>query len=95
MKLPQKGSIIAEYIWIDAHGAIRSKCRVSLCPIERPLTDMERWNPPRRIPNPHMFYYHNTLLPLTGGFYTFTFADKRSVVLRSCKGCRQIWPVAS
>jgi len=30
LDLPQKGSIIAEYIWIDASGGTRSKCKVSL-----------------------------------------------------------------
>jgi hypothetical protein len=29
LDLPQKGSIIAEYIWIDASGGTRSKCKVS------------------------------------------------------------------
>ena len=37
MKLDQKGHIIAEYIWIDAHGATRSKSRVSI-PV--PLPDL-------------------------------------------------------
>ena len=30
MRLDQKGSIMAEYIWIDAFGATRSKSRVSM-----------------------------------------------------------------
>lgn len=30
--LDQKGNIIAEYIWIDAFGATRSKARVSQSP---------------------------------------------------------------
>ncbi|CRK12144.1 hypothetical protein BN1723_020998, partial [Verticillium longisporum] len=29
LKLDQKGSIMAEYIWIDAAGETRSKSRVS------------------------------------------------------------------
>jgi hypothetical protein len=30
MALDQKGSIMAEYVWIDAAGGLRSKSRVSL-----------------------------------------------------------------
>lgn len=29
LKLDQKGSIMAEYIWVDADGETRSKSRVS------------------------------------------------------------------
>ena len=29
MALDQKGSIMAEYVWIDAAGGLRSKSRVS------------------------------------------------------------------
>lgn len=29
LQLPQKGSVIAEYVWIDASGGTRSKCKVS------------------------------------------------------------------
>lgn len=36
MKLDQKGSIMAEYIWIDAQGSVRSKSRVSLRPTTGP-----------------------------------------------------------
>jgi hypothetical protein len=28
-KLDQKGTVIAEYVWIDANNGIRSKCKVS------------------------------------------------------------------
>jgi len=28
-KLDQKGSVIAEYVWIDASNGLRSKCKVS------------------------------------------------------------------
>ena len=35
--LDQKGNIIAEYIWIDAFGATRSKARVSQSPPPKPL----------------------------------------------------------
>ena len=34
--LDQKGNIIAEYIWIDAFGATRSKARVSQSPSSKP-----------------------------------------------------------
>lgn len=30
MALEQKGKIMAEYIWIDAEGGVRSKSRASL-----------------------------------------------------------------
>ena len=30
MKLDQKGNLMAEYVWIDAIGEVRSKSRVSL-----------------------------------------------------------------
>jgi glutamine synthetase len=30
LKLDQKGSIMAEYVWVDANGETRSKSRVSL-----------------------------------------------------------------
>jgi len=29
LQLSQKGSVIAEYVWIDASGGTRSKCKVS------------------------------------------------------------------
>lgn len=29
LRLPQKGSVIAEYVWIDASNGMRSKCKVS------------------------------------------------------------------
>jgi glutamine synthetase len=29
MALDQKGQIMAEYVWVDAHGETRSKSRVS------------------------------------------------------------------
>jgi len=41
--LDQKGNIIAEYIWIDAFGATRSKARVSQSPT----------NPPKAAHIPH------------------------------------------
>lgn len=36
LKLPQKGSVIAEYVWIDASSGVRSKCKVSLFLTIRP-----------------------------------------------------------
>lgn len=32
LKLDQRDKIIAEYVWIDASGGVRSKCKVSLTP---------------------------------------------------------------
>lgn len=32
MKLDQKGNAMAEYIWIDAHGHVRSKSKVRNLP---------------------------------------------------------------
>jgi hypothetical protein len=29
LKLPQKGKVIAEYVWIDGSNGLRSKCKVS------------------------------------------------------------------
>lgn len=29
LQLDQKGAVIAEYVWIDASGGTRSKCKVS------------------------------------------------------------------
>lgn len=41
MRLDQKGSIMAEYVWIDGHNGLRSKTKVSgilyrLCLLDRP-----------------------------------------------------------
>lgn len=33
MALEQKGKIMAEYIWIDSEGGVRSKSRASLIPL--------------------------------------------------------------
>ena len=30
LRLPQKGSVIAEYVWIDGSNNVRSKCKVRL-----------------------------------------------------------------
>jgi len=30
LNLDQRGSVIAEYVWIDANGGTRSKCKVSI-----------------------------------------------------------------
>ena len=32
LNLPQRGQVIAEYVWIDATGGTRSKCKVSRSP---------------------------------------------------------------
>lgn len=32
LSLPQKGKIIAEYVWIDGSNGLRSKCKVSHFP---------------------------------------------------------------
>lgn len=32
LALPQKGKIIAEYVWVDASNGVRSKCKVSKHP---------------------------------------------------------------
>jgi hypothetical protein len=33
LNLDQRGQVIAEYVWIDAVGGTRSKCKVSRFPI--------------------------------------------------------------
>lgn len=32
LRLPQKGKVIAEYVWIDGSNGVRSKCKVSIPP---------------------------------------------------------------
>lgn len=46
MRLDQKGSIMAEYIWIDAFGATRSKSRVRLPTPETGETDTRTYHSP-------------------------------------------------
>ena len=43
MSLPQKGAIMAEYVWIDGTNNIRSKCRTLY---EKPSSpeDLPEWN---------------------------------------------------
>ncbi|KAK3071510.1 glutamate--ammonia ligase [Teratosphaeriaceae sp. CCFEE 6253] len=43
LSLPQKGAIIAEYIWIDASGGTRSKCK-TLKKKPESIKDLSEWN---------------------------------------------------
>jgi len=43
LKLPQKGSIIAEYVWIDASNGVRSKSRTITKKVES-VKDLPEWN---------------------------------------------------
>lgn len=43
MELPQKGAILAEYIWIDGTNSIRSKCR-TLYKKPESAEDLPEWN---------------------------------------------------
>jgi glutamine synthetase len=43
LQLPQKGSVIAEYVWIDASGGTRSKCK-TLTKIPTSIKDLPEWN---------------------------------------------------
>ncbi|KAK1047456.1 glutamate--ammonia ligase, partial [Friedmanniomyces endolithicus] len=43
LALPQKGSVIAEYIWVDASGGVRSKCKTPKTKPES-FKDLSEWN---------------------------------------------------
>ncbi|KAI7537204.1 hypothetical protein KC319_g14964, partial [Hortaea werneckii] len=43
LSLPQKGSVIAEYVWIDASGGTRSKCK-TLKQSPSSVKDLPEWN---------------------------------------------------
>lgn len=43
MDLPQKGSFIAEYVWIDGSNGVRSKCK-TLLKAPKSLDDLPEWN---------------------------------------------------
>jgi glutamine synthetase len=43
LTLPQKGSIIAEYVWIDASGGVRSKCKTLPKAISK-VSELPVWN---------------------------------------------------
>lgn len=43
LQLPQKGAVIAEYIWIDASGGTRSKCK-TLREVPESVKDLSEWN---------------------------------------------------
>ncbi|KAF7188502.1 Glutamine synthetase [Pseudocercospora fuligena] len=43
LKLPQKGSVIAEYVWIDASSGVRSKCK-TLKSKPSSVKDLPEWN---------------------------------------------------
>src|SRR5690349_14603852 len=38
MRLDQKGTAMAEYIWIDSYGGVRSKSKVSSCIVSSPAS---------------------------------------------------------
>jgi len=43
LKLDQKGSVIAEYVWIDGSNGLRSKCKTLKKPVQS-LKDLPEWN---------------------------------------------------
>ncbi|KAK5120640.1 hypothetical protein LTR85_005998 [Meristemomyces frigidus] len=43
LQLPQKGAVIAEYIWIDASGGTRSKCK-TIKKVPESIKDLSEWN---------------------------------------------------
>lgn len=43
LDLPQKGSVIAEYVWIDAAGGLRSKCKTLTKPVKS-VSELPEWN---------------------------------------------------
>ncbi|KAK6427145.1 glutamate--ammonia ligase, partial [Oleoguttula sp. CCFEE 5521] len=43
LQLPQKGAVIAEYVWIDANGGTRSKCK-TLKKLPESIKDLSEWN---------------------------------------------------
>jgi len=43
LQLPQKGKIIAEYVWIDGSNGVRSKCKTITKPVKS-LEDLPEWN---------------------------------------------------
>lgn len=43
LKLPQKGKVIAEYVWIDGSNGIRSKCKTLTKKVES-VKDLPEWN---------------------------------------------------
>ncbi|KAK6442082.1 glutamate--ammonia ligase [Oleoguttula sp. CCFEE 5521] len=43
LQLPQKGQVIAEYVWIDANGGTRSKCK-TLKKVPESVKDLSEWN---------------------------------------------------
>jgi hypothetical protein len=40
--LDQRGSVIAEYVWIDANGGTRSKCKVSIHLPNLPISSLQQ-----------------------------------------------------
>lgn len=46
MRLDQKGTAMAEYIWIDSFGGVRSKSKVSSCVVSFPPS-LSRTHKPR------------------------------------------------
>ncbi|WPH01669.1 Glutamine synthetase [Acrodontium crateriforme] len=43
LQLPQRGQVIAEYVWIDASGGTRSKCK-TLPSVPASIKDLPEWN---------------------------------------------------
>jgi len=43
LDLPQKGKVIAEYVWIDASNGVRSKCK-TLAKKPESIKDLSEWN---------------------------------------------------
>jgi len=43
LKLPQKGSVIAEYVWVDASNGVRSKCK-TLKKQPQSVKELPEWN---------------------------------------------------